>query len=381
VTINPKNGYIEAMASSAATASRSSTSPRRGTASPARPFKVMALMAALRAGVDPDATHYTSKSPTKFDDPTYGPIDVSTYADTSAGNISLRKATLLSDNSVYIQLALDVGPDKVKQAARGLGITLQAQRLPAETLGGLETASRRWRWPTPTRRSPPAATATADRDHARSRSPTAARELPGRWKVKRTKAFEDGVTYEATEILEQNIQAAPARTRTSAARGRQDRHDRQNTDAWFVGFTPRLATAVWVGYPTTASQMTGLYTAPTSTAARSRRRSGATYMKRPRASSAATSAAQDAVPATVLRHVLRQRRQGQAASTIAPRRRPPRRPVRTTDDAPRHATRRTANDPGTGGETGLRPRPVRARRSPPKPDPERQRRPADPATG
>ena len=89
----------------------------------------MALMAALRAGVDPDATHYVSKSPTKFDDPTYGPIDVSTYADTSAGNISLRKATLLSDNSVYIQLALDVGPDKVKQAAWDLGHPLQAQRL------------------------------------------------------------------------------------------------------------------------------------------------------------------------------------------------------------------------------------------------------------
>jgi penicillin-binding protein 1A len=32
-----------------------------------------------------------------------------------------------------------------------------------------------------------------------------------------------------------------------------------NTDAWFVGFTPRLATAVWVGYPNDRTQMSGLY--------------------------------------------------------------------------------------------------------------------------
>ena len=36
VTINPRNGYIEAMASSASYSERSSTSPRRATASRAR---------------------------------------------------------------------------------------------------------------------------------------------------------------------------------------------------------------------------------------------------------------------------------------------------------------------------------------------------------
>src|SRR4029078_4452235 len=122
VTINPKNGYIEAMASTASYAESKFNLAAQGHRQPGSTFKVLALMAALRAGVDPDSPHYTSKSPTKFDDPTYGPIDVSTYAEHSAGAISLRRATLLSDNSVYIQLALDVGPDKVKQAAWDLGI-------------------------------------------------------------------------------------------------------------------------------------------------------------------------------------------------------------------------------------------------------------------
>ena len=76
-------------------------------------------------------------------------------------------------------------------------------------------------------------------------------ELPARWKVKRTKVFDDGMTYEATKILKENIQAG---TGTKAnfgcpAGGKTGTTD-HNTDAWFSGFTPRLATAVWVGYPT-----------------------------------------------------------------------------------------------------------------------------------
>jgi penicillin-binding protein 1A len=85
-------------------------------------------------------------------------------------------------------------------------------------------------------------------------------ELPDRWKVKRARAFEDGVTAKATEILEQNIQSGTG-TKASIgcpAGGKTGTTD-LNTDAWFVGITPRLATAVWVGYPKDRTQMSGLY--------------------------------------------------------------------------------------------------------------------------
>jgi penicillin-binding protein 1A len=85
-------------------------------------------------------------------------------------------------------------------------------------------------------------------------------ELPPRWKVRRTRAFEDGVTAKATEILEQNIQGG---TGTKAAigcpAGGKTGTTDLNTDAWFVGITPRLATAVWVGYPNDRTQMNGLF--------------------------------------------------------------------------------------------------------------------------
>jgi penicillin-binding protein 1A len=72
--------------------------------------------------------------------------------------------------------------------------------------------------------------------------------------------FEDGMTYEATKILEQNIQRGTGgRAATGCpAAGKTGTTD-LNTDAWFAGFTPRLSTAVWVGYPNDRTQMNGLF--------------------------------------------------------------------------------------------------------------------------
>jgi penicillin-binding protein 1A len=86
-------------------------------------------------------------------------------------------------------------------------------------------------------------------------------ELPRRWRVHRAKAFSDGVTYEATKILEANIRGG---TGTHAAipcpAGGKTGTTDKNIDAWFVGFTPRLSTAVWVGFPGSAQvSMNGMY--------------------------------------------------------------------------------------------------------------------------
>ena len=76
----------------------------------------------------------------------------------------------------------------------------------------------------------------------RSSSPTASHDDLG--KPQRQRAFTDGVTYEATKILEQNVQSGTGTAREHRLPGgRQDRHDDDFTDAWFVGFTPKLTTA------------------------------------------------------------------------------------------------------------------------------------------
>src|SRR5215211_7457990 len=264
VTLNPRTGYIEAMASSGDYGQSNFNLAAQGHRRPGSTFKVMALMTALRRGVDPDATHYVSKSPTYVDDPIYGKFDIRTYGGVGAGDLSLRQATLKSDNSVYIQLAMDLGPDAVKQTARDMGITSTLKGYPAETLGGLENGV-----------SPlEMATAYASIASGGYRlRPTAIKKivfpdgrvekgksLPKRFRVKKVRIFEDGVAAEATEILEQNIQGGTGTHATIGcpAAGKTGTTD-DNTDAWFVGFTPRHTTAVWVGYPKDDIQMNGLY--------------------------------------------------------------------------------------------------------------------------
>ena len=54
VTIDPRNGYIKAMASSADYGKSKFNLAAQGHRQPGSTFKVMALMTALRKGVDPD---------------------------------------------------------------------------------------------------------------------------------------------------------------------------------------------------------------------------------------------------------------------------------------------------------------------------------------
>jgi penicillin-binding protein 1A len=76
----------------------------------------------------------------------------------------------------------------------------------------------------------------------------------------RKRVMPDGVAYQVTQILERNMLAGTG-TRAYFGRpaagktGTTDDH----TDAWFVGYTPTLATAVWVGYPNATIEMSSVH--------------------------------------------------------------------------------------------------------------------------
>ena len=68
----------------------------------------------------------------------------------------------------------------------------------------------------------------------------------------------DGQAYEVTRVLEMNVQSG---TGTAAnygcpAAGKTGTTD-EAKDAWFVGYTPHLSAAVWVGYPDAGVAMPG----------------------------------------------------------------------------------------------------------------------------
>ncbi|MBX5468390.1 MAG: PBP1A family penicillin-binding protein [Thermoleophilaceae bacterium] len=256
VAIDPANGYIRAMASSSTYKSRTFNLAAQGHRQPGSSFKTFVLTTAIKRGVNPNTTTYVSQ-PLNLSTP-YGPWQVKTYDNSYAGRINLVRATLRSDNSVYAQLDLDLGPKSVAETARSMGITTHLDGLPAEGLGGLKLGV------SPLEMADAYATLASGGVHHKPLAITKVEFPDGKvdsfGTPKGRRVLTDGQAYEVTKILEQNVQAG---TGTAAnigcpAAGKTGTTDNFN-DAWFVGYTPRLAAAVWVGYPNALIEMRSVH--------------------------------------------------------------------------------------------------------------------------
>jgi penicillin-binding protein 1A len=246
VSIDPKNGYIRAMASSGSYGRNKFNYAVQGHRQPGSAFKVFVLMTALRQGMDPRSTYYTSH-PLHLNTK-WGPWNVQTYSGSYGGSMNLVEATLQSDNTVFAQLDLDVGPKAVRETAYDMGIKTKLDALPAEGLGGLSLGV------SPLEMADAYATIASG---GYRNEPIAIRRVvfpDGKFqdlgKPKRTKVFSDGIAYEATKILEQNMQRGTAvRGRINCPAAAKTGTTDDFTDAWLVGFTPKMTTSVWIGYP------------------------------------------------------------------------------------------------------------------------------------
>ncbi|MGI8558851.1 MAG: transglycosylase domain-containing protein [Solirubrobacteraceae bacterium] len=257
VSIDPRTGYIRAMAESAKYDSSQFNLASQGHRQPGSTFKAMVLLTALRRGVDPDNTFYDSK-PLDFTDPIWGPIKVQTYSNSYRGSENIVQATLQSDNTIYQQLDLDVGPKNVAQTAHDAGVVSPLQGLPAEGLGGLRVGV------TPLEMADAYSTLAdgglRDKPIAVTRIEFPDGRVDDLSRPTRTRAFSDGVTAEETKILQQNIQSGTgvAANFGCPAAGKTGTTD-NFTDAWFDGYTPHMTTVVWVGYPKGKVPMTSVH--------------------------------------------------------------------------------------------------------------------------
>jgi len=257
VSIDPSNGYIRAMASSGTYRDRSFNLAAQGHRQPGSAFKTFVLTTAIRKGVNPNSTSYTSK-PLNLNVPGYGPWKVQTYDQSYGGTMNLVRATLKSDNTIYAQLIIDLGPKEVCKTARMLGITTKLDCLPAEGLGGLRLGV------SPLEMANAYATLASGGVRNEPKAITKVEFPDGKsddlGKPKRRRVIPDGVAYEVTKILKQNVQSG---TGTKAnigceAAGKTGTTDNFN-DAWFVGYTPKLSSAVWVGYPNALTEMRAVH--------------------------------------------------------------------------------------------------------------------------
>jgi penicillin-binding protein 1A len=204
-------------------------------------------------GINPDSTYYVS-APFTYKPHPVGNCDdgswwcVHTYANDYYGWSSIRSATLRSDNSVYAQLSLDVTPERIAETAHRMGVRSPLSRVPAIGLGSVAVS--------PLDLASGYATLAAGGVYS---EPMAIRRVvlangredpdAGWGAPKRRRVLSEGTAAVVTRILEQNMQSG---TGTRAAFGRpaagKTGTNEEHKDAWFAGYTPDLATTVWIGY-------------------------------------------------------------------------------------------------------------------------------------
>jgi len=250
-SVDPLNGHIEAIANSSTYSQTPFDYATQGNRQTGSAFKVFALMTLIHDyHASPDSTYYTSK-PLPAGWLSSAPAwSVHTDTNTYNGTINLTKATIISDNTVYAQLVVDLGMDKFNAMAHAMGITSPLDDNPAEVLGGLTIGV------TPLQMADAYGTIANGGSHI---APTAVNNVVfpdgssrNFGNPRHTTVFPYNEAYTATSVLKQVI-TNPAGTGTAAnygcpAAGKTG--TAENLDnAWFVGYTPRMSTAVWVGNP------------------------------------------------------------------------------------------------------------------------------------
>jgi membrane peptidoglycan carboxypeptidase len=214
------------------------------------------LASALANGISP-ATEFVSKPTTIFlGDRVWS---VSNYEDAYLGPTDIETATIQSDNAVYAQLTALVGPRNVRRMAHRLGIKSRlndyfAIGLGAEAVNPLEMARAFSTFANGGRRidgsifgNRPRAIVSVTREGERPKqNKVVARPVLDHEKVKLINQILQRVVTSGT-----GRQAALPDRPVAGKTGTTENYG----DAWFVGYTPQLAVAVWVGYPNSLTPM------------------------------------------------------------------------------------------------------------------------------
>jgi penicillin-binding protein 1A len=258
-SIDPSNGHIEALA----TSSKYGTGPDettfdyawQGHRQTGSAFKVFALMTLIHDyDGDPNKTYYNSHLLAPGWLPGYPTYAVHTAELSYQGNISITHATTTSDNTVFAQLAQDLGMDKVTQMAHEMGITSPLTNFPSEVLGAVSVS--------PLEMADAYATIASGGIH---HPPTVITKVvfPDGSVVnlgdpKGNRVFSYGETYAADQVLKTVITSGTGTAANYGCPAAGKTGTTTNfTDAYFDGFTPQLTTAVWVGYPNATTSMPG----------------------------------------------------------------------------------------------------------------------------
>ena len=246
-SVEPSTGHVVALVGGRDFNASQFDLATQGRRQPGSTFKTFVLAAAISAGYRPETI--VDGDQAVFTLPSGEPWPVRNFDGTSYGALSLDEATKGSVNAAYARLILDVGVNRVIAIARNLGITSPLNEDPAIALGGLQVGV-----------SPlEMAAAYATLANIGTRVPVSPidriEDASGDvvWRPDRlpVQALEPSTAFVVTQMLRNvvedgtGVRAQVPPWEVAGKTGTVQEH----VDAWFVGYTTQLATAVWVGHP------------------------------------------------------------------------------------------------------------------------------------
>jgi penicillin-binding protein 1A len=229
----------------------------QGERQPGSSFKPFVLATALKEGVSPSSILTSSKQVTIN---AGGRLwQVNNYEGEALGPIDLSQAIAYSDNSVFSQLTALVGPQNVAQTAHELGITSKLEGyfaigLGAEPATPLEMARAYTSFADGGKRidgsvfgnQPRAIDWVEVNGKKQVNQPVPRSVLTANQAATVNQLLQGVVRYGTGKAAALPGWEVAGKTGTTENYG----------DAWFVGYTPQLVVAVWVGYPDRLVPMT-----------------------------------------------------------------------------------------------------------------------------
>jgi len=249
VAIDPRDGRVLAMIGGDGFAKSEFNLAVQGERQPGSSFKPFVLATALAQGISPQTTFESRPQVVNLGDKLWA---VRNYENAYLGSADLETATVVSDNTIYAQLTALVGPKNVATMARKLGISSPLEGfvgigLGNEAVNPLEMARAYASFADGGARVdgsllgnvPRAILAVDDGRHQDFNRPVERQVLSSDSTAILTSILEDVVEEGTGRRAELDDRPAAGKTGTTENYG----------DAWFVGYTPQLAVAIWVGYP------------------------------------------------------------------------------------------------------------------------------------
>lgn len=249
VSVDPATGAVRAMVGGSGFEENKFNVTTQGLRSGGSTFKVFVLMALLEAGYVPDDS-VDGSGPCSFTgipglDP--DPYVVENFGNSRGGGGTITQQTLRSSNCAYVRLGQIVGTRRVAEQARRMGITTPIQDVVSMPLGTQEV------YPI----DMAAAFASIANDGIYNPPYYIERVLDRNGRLifehepNPRRASSPESARLAADVLEKNVQSGTGtRARIPGHHAAGKTGTAQNSgNGWFVGFTPHLSTAVWMGSP------------------------------------------------------------------------------------------------------------------------------------